>query len=272
MSSLFEQAGIASFLPGMRFSIEVLVREVVSMQQRAGLPAGDVREMTSAIFTILTGTDTYTIEPKKVIRAEKAQQGSVDFNSVPTPALSVHQAMWTPEMREKASKRLKAARAAGIVVPPNERVQPKPAGLVKGRSLAERAEDGVRTVGGALTVYGLAHEAGVTVYRMRSAIERTGMKGRKVPHPKNRGVKITIYPVAALNRVLRQLKATDGKGQVLPNHPRNAGHPKHDEWRKTMSEAQNRRVANQKKLPAPDSQLKAATAPGASYVNGGAAA
>ena len=267
MSNIYEQAGAMHFLPGMKFSIECLVREVVAMKQRAGLPTSDARTLSEQVVAILLGNGTATIIEAKVSSGKSdiipflEQQALLNGPSpVKSPDLTPKELTaldemvrrkeapkkkkntdnWTEEKRALYAERMREARKTGAVKPTRE-LKPE----VKLQRLWEKFAKAVKQVGEGLTIYGLADQLGVTAYRVRNAIERLHARGKRVKHPVNKGARIDIYPATVIERLRKDLARPTG-GQVLPNHPRNAGHPKHDEWRMMMSRAQQQRVARLK--------------------------
>lgn len=218
MNTIYEQAGIAAFLAGMRRAREIL--------------DGEIGEMEGRLAT-LQETGYRAKHAKQTVWTVTAEQEE-------PPKPSPQQAMWTPERRAAASKRMKKLRATGRIDPnKNRRKQPK----------KKPTKPPVTEVDGRLTVQGLANALGLTWNSVSSLLQAKGIKGKKVIHPTSKGVRVFVYPPDTLKRLQAKRSRETVTGTVnknhwqTANHPRNPDHPKHEQYRQAQRDAAARRKA-----------------------------
>lgn len=121
----FEQAGIAAFLPGMRYALEVLQRQISAMEQQLGLVlsgAGKggiaegvgVRKRMSP-EGIEAIREAQAKRWAKFHKAQSADQKQAATKATRTPAKAAKQspapkkkpAVWTPARRKHAAERMR---------------------------------------------------------------------------------------------------------------------------------------------------------------------
>ena len=219
--NIYEQAGMLSFLAGMRRARHLLNQEIEAMEHK----------LQSAL-------------------PQELQPGEDEKRTVEAPGpvvknLSTQQALWTPERRAAASKRMKKLRAQGVVVPPNTKAFQEKETLKK--ELTRRAgwrDKAPRKIGDRYTIYGLMDELQTSDYKIRQQLEMLKISPKSEQHPMHSGTKVKTFSASLLPRLRRALSVKPVKG-AAPRHPREKGHPGHDAWREQMRQARLASLARQ---------------------------
>jgi hypothetical protein len=230
MPNIFEQAGIASFLPGMRYSIELLVREVVTMKQRAGIPTADLKTTTEQVLNVLLGQT-----PEHASRRTLPEPMAIEQRPVvpELPAGAANSKRWTKAMRKAQGERMREYRRSGLIggkkkaEPPEITLKAMPAAKPK----AERPEPTER-IGGLWTTAGLAKRYGVSPSTIQRIVNENGLKPQlaKDPNRQKPGGKLTsVWNEAMAARIEKKLPNKLPLSNRVKNHP--AHNPaKRDEW------------------------------------------
>lgn len=228
-NTIYEQAGIAAFLAGMRRASEILTTEIEHLERR--------------LVALRQPAPSPWGPPDVEVRPDPPEPHSEADLAVINAIQQRKKYRISAAARQAKAEHMRQGRANGTI-------QPRREAEAKAKANEPRAKKdakALRMVGPGYTVYGLAHKLDMSSYQVRRRLDESKVKGKRVPHPVNKGARIDVFPMAVLQKLRKSLdKPRPKAGQHLPNHPRNPGHPKHDEWRELMSKAQSARIARLK--------------------------